>query len=132
MKWSTLCTSKLVGGMGFKDLQMFNNALLAKQVWRLFHQKDSLVYKVFQAKNFPGGSIFYAIIPSRCPHAWHSILQAKDVILKGAVWRVGDGRSINIWEQRWVPNLSTSKVVSPRSNSHVTWVSELFLPNSKL
>lgn len=132
MKWSTLCTSKLVGGMGFKDLQMFNNALLAKQVWRLFHQKDSLVYKVFQAKKFPGGSIFDAVIPSRCSHAWHSILQARDVILKGAVWRVGDGRSINIWEQRWVPNLSTSKVVSPRSNSHVTWVSELFLPNSKL
>ena len=30
-----------------------------------------------------------------------------------------------------MPNLSTSKVVSSRSNSHVTWVSELFLPNSK-
>ena len=71
--------------MGFKDLQMFNNALLAKQVWRLFHQKDSLVYKVFQAKKFPGGSIFDAVIPSRCSHAWHSILQARDVILKGAV-----------------------------------------------
>ena len=126
VKWSTLCTSKLVGGMGFKDFQMFNSALLAK------HEKDSLVYKVFQAKFFPGGSIFDAVIPSRCSHAWRSILQARDVILKGVVWRVGDGRSINIWEQKWVPNLITSKVVSPRSNSHVIWVSELFLPNSKL
>ena len=86
---------------------------------------------MFQAKFFPGGNIFDAVIPSRCSYAWRSILQARDVILKGAIWQVGDGRSINIWEQRWVPNLSTSKVVSPRSNSHVTWVSELFLPNSK-
>lgn len=87
---------------------------------------------MFQAKSFPSGSIFYASIPSRCSHAWRSILQARDVILKGAVWRVGDGSSINIWEQKWVPNVSTSKVVSPRLNSQVTWVSELFLPNSKI
>lgn len=74
-----------MGGMRFRDIQKFNNTLLAKQVWQLLHQKDTLVYKVFSAKYFPNGNILDANVHPRCSYAWRSTLQAHDVINKGVV-----------------------------------------------
>ena len=60
--------------MGFRDIQKFNNALLAKQVWRLLPQKDTLVFKVFSAKYFRFGNILDANFHPQCSYAWWSIL----------------------------------------------------------
>lgn len=70
MRWETLCSSKLVSGMGFRDLRLFNDAKLGKQVQRLFHERNSLVFKVFQAKYFHTCNIFDVKESLRCFFAW--------------------------------------------------------------
>ena len=59
-KWETLCKPKAIRGLGFRDHCKFNDAMLAKQVWRLVTDTETLFYKVFRKKYFPNGAIFDA------------------------------------------------------------------------
>ena len=101
------------GGLGFKDLCKFNEAMLAKHVWRLIHDTNSLFFRVFKTKYFPNGSIFEAK-SSTGSYAWKSILKSKHLIGRGARWRVGDGQTIKIFHDAWLPTdvgrITTSQV----------------------
>nr|POE71286.1 putative mitochondrial protein [Quercus suber] len=95
--------------MALRDLGQFNDALLWKQVWRLYHEKDTLVYQVFQPKYLPNGSIFDAEITPRCSFAWKSILQPRTVICKGL----------------------GGLIVSPQRDLSLKVVQDLFIPGTR-
>ena len=97
VNWETLCTAKKQGGMGFRDMRKFNDAFLAKQVWRLQQNDNSLFYRVFKAKYFPHCSILDEGFKTNGSYAWRSITQARKVIRDGAVWRISSGHNTKIW-----------------------------------
>ena len=98
-------------GMGFKD-----EALLGKQVWRLLHNKNSLFYRVFKPRFFPICTIMEAKEGHGGSYAWKSILKGRGVIQRGAKWKVGDGESIKIYGDNWLPTTSLSNVHGPLSS----------------
>ena len=108
--WEVLCKPKKEGGMGFKDLVRFNEAMLAKQIWRLQTDRNSLLFKVFSTKYFPTGSVLEAK-SKKGSYAWQSILKARHVIEKGMLWRVGDGSQIRVFEDSWIPGYLPTKAV---------------------
>ena len=80
VKWERLCKAKEVGEMGFKEIEKFNETLLAKQVWRMINNSDSLCYRVFKARFFPNCSILKAKDSIIRFYVWKSIIRARDVI----------------------------------------------------
>ena len=114
VRWDDLCQHKSKWGMGFKDLTLFNEAMLAKLAWRLLHDDNSLFFRVFKAHFFPTGTILEAKDSVSASYAWRSILKGRDVIKKGALWRVGDGQQIRIWGDNWLPLKGKAKVSSPQ------------------
>ena len=55
-----------------------------------------------EAKEGQGGS-----------YAWRSILIGREVIRKKAKWRVGNGESIKLWGDKWLPSLSCPSLQGP-------------------
>ena len=81
-----MCLPKEKGGMGFRDLKLFNIALLAKQGWRLQTNSSSLFYRVYKAKYFLRCDFLEATLGSQPSFSWRSILSAQAIVERGVRW----------------------------------------------
>jgi hypothetical protein len=77
MNWERMGVAKNKGGLGFRDLTLFNKALLAKKIWRLLQNPDSLIAKIFMAKYNASCSILEADVGKKPSLVWRSLMSAK-------------------------------------------------------
>jgi hypothetical protein len=113
MNWGKMGRSKDIRGLGYCDLECFNLALLAKQGWRLSQNPNSLVVQTFKEKYNRDCPFMEALLGRNPSYAWRSIWNAKPLLGERMVWRVGDGRSIHVWGDKWLPMKVTHEVQSP-------------------
>ncbi|KAG7582071.1 Ribonuclease H-like superfamily [Arabidopsis suecica] len=145
MAWNKLCNSKSEGGLGFRNVDDFNSALLAKQLWRLITVPDSLFAKVFKGRYFRKSNPLDNIKSYSPSYGWRSICSARSLVNKGLIKRVGSGASISVWEDPWIPaqfprparsngsiidpSLKVNNLVDTRTNFwKMDLLNELFIP----
>lgn len=96
------------GGLGIKDLVMFNHSLLAKWRWRLLRGNEGLWSRVLQGKYgaydmafqdgaSPNGLVWWTDLWIACEgkEGWFEDYARKEV---------GKGDATMFWEDRWLRN----------------------------
>ncbi|CAL1367047.1 unnamed protein product [Linum trigynum] len=103
LSWSECCFSKFEGGLGFRDFDRFNVAMLAKQAWRLICEPESTLARMYKARYHYTDHFLLARQGARPSWAWQGILQGRDLLNKGLRWQVGSGTKINTLLDPWLP-----------------------------
>ena len=88
-----------------------------------------MFYRVFSSKYFPNGLVLDAK-PSSGSYAWQSIVKAIPLIKLGMLWRVGDGKQIKFFGERWLPGDEPAKVISPSNSATVKWTVSMMMDPS--
>jgi len=101
--WDKFTKPKGLGGLGSRDLKVFNQALLAWQAWRLIDRPTSLCARVLKAKYFPNGQLLDTAFPTNQSPTWKAIVHGLELVKKGVIWRIGSGEQIRIWRDPWIP-----------------------------
>lgn len=93
ISWDKLTSPKYHGGLGFRDMNCFNQALLARQAWRLLTIPESLYARVLKAKYYPNGMLTDTSFPQVSSPSW-----------KGIVWSGSAKEGTNLEDRRWTDN----------------------------
>jgi hypothetical protein len=67
------------------------------------HNHHSLVHRVCKAKYFPKCTFLDTKVGSSPSFVWRSILKARETLRRGLKWKIGDGKMINNWRDKWLP-----------------------------
>jgi hypothetical protein len=125
LSWQKLSVPKSQGGMGFRDLEAFNIALLGKQAWRMVMYPDSLCAQVLRSRYFPNRSFMEATAPRAASKTWRAILAGREALKLGLIKRIGSGESVSIWDDDWIPGPYSMKPMGKLQDTTLLTVNEL-------
>lgn len=129
--WDKLTFPKEKGGLGLREIEVFNDALLAKIGWRLLKHPNSLLAQVLLGKYCHSTPFMEAKSPSTASHGWRGVLKGRDILVKGLGWILGNGKDVRVWNTPWlsasIPKCPTGP---PSEEGADLMVTDLLLLNS--
>lgn len=89
VKWEQVCTPKKAGGLGLKDVRLWNVAAIGKQVWHLAAKKDFLWVRWVAGIYLKDDDFWLHQALASSSWYWRKLLDVRDQLrqgFRGAVW----------------------------------------------
>jgi hypothetical protein len=68
--WDVLTRPKFFGGVGFRDLKLLKQAMLARQCWRIISNPDSLCARLLKSIYYPRGNFLDTVFRQDASPSW--------------------------------------------------------------
>jgi hypothetical protein len=91
VSWDQMVQPKYAGGLGFRDIELFNLALLARQALRALQEPTTLSSRMLKAIYFPESELLNAKLGSHPSQVWRAIYEGRDALKLGLISRIGTG-----------------------------------------
>src|SRR4051812_46471049 len=85
VSWKTMLQPKNCGGLGFRDMELFNSALLDRQAWRLLTNPSSLCAWLLRVVYYPNSTILEVVLGNHPSQIWRSLLEGRDAMFYGII-----------------------------------------------
>ncbi|XP_028784473.1 uncharacterized protein LOC114740485 [Neltuma alba] len=108
--WKSLSAPKMEGGLGFRDLELFNLALLAKTAWRILLNPEDFWCRILKGLYFPECDFLNAKKGNKASWCWSSILEGRELLKENLCWKINDGGSAKIFTDKWLPSVKGCKL----------------------
>lgn len=101
VSWQQICLPRHEGGLGVKQIKVWNKAALGKHIWNLGNKPNCLWASWMRANYLKGESFWQLEIPSDCFWALRKLLQLRDMYKECFKVIVGDGRETSLFFDWW-------------------------------
>ena len=106
VKWDTVCLPKVRGGLGIKDLNKFNEALLGKWGWQLANNPHQLWARILVSIYGRWHALLHGRGSGDSSPWWKDLKlifqqQHQCSLTTHLRWKVGNGARIQFWKDKW-------------------------------
>ena len=105
--------------MGLRDIQIFDQALLAKLAWRILTGPESILARILVGKYCQNKNFLDVEIPHACSHGWKGILHGIDLLKEHLGNAVGNGQTTRVWKDSWISLEDTTRPIGPIPEEHL-------------
>ncbi|KAA3479946.1 reverse transcriptase [Gossypium australe] len=110
--WKDFCSLKENGGLGFRNRDKFNVAMLAKKA------------RVLKAKYYPNSNFINAQLGDLPSLTWKCVWAAKELLESSLCWRVRMGDRISVWGDLWILGADADGLHNDANNENIKYYKE--------